>query len=158
MNLIFNPNAQSLHTFSIYFSIKKEIKMTYKVETTKTVKQVTKELKTKARETGFSIIHRYNFKQILYDSGYPIEKEITVFELCNPPSAHHVLTQIAELSAYLPCKISIYEENGKTCLVTIGLDDIITIQEIDEAFQSYISVLFGKLKTMMHSWDDEHEL
>lgn len=128
--------------------------MTYKVQTTKTIEQVKRELKTKAEEAGFGVLHNYDFKQILYDKGYPIEKDITVFELCNPPSAHHVLTQIAELSAYLPCRVSVYEENSKTWLVTIGLDEIVATLMIDEAFQSYISVLFGKLKTMMHSWDD----
>ena len=128
--------------------------MTYKVQTNKTVEQIKNELKTKAEEVGFSVLYNYDFKEILYDNGYPIEKEIMVFELCNPPSAHHVLTQIAELSAYLPCRISVYEEDSSTWLVTIGLDEIVTTLPIDEAFQSYISVLFRKLKIVMHSWDD----
>jgi len=127
--------------------------MTYKVHTDKTIDQVRDEIKDKANKSGFSVLHNYDFKQILYDKGYPIERNITIFELCNPPSAHHVLTQIAELSAYLPCRISIYEENGKTWLVTIGLEEIMNTLTIDEAFQSYMSVLFGKLKTVMHSWD-----
>jgi len=128
--------------------------MIYKVETCKDINLVKEQIEEKAKDVGFSILNIYEFKRMLHDKGYPIEKEITVFELCNPQGAQQALAQIAEISAYLPSRISVYEENGATKLVTIGLEEIINAVDVNEEFKSYISILFINLKHIMHSWDN----
>ncbi len=127
--------------------------MIYKVQTQIPITQVKEELESKAKVLGFGVLHQYDFKKILRDKGYPIEKDITVYELCNPSGAQHVLTQFSEISAYLPCRISVYEEDGSTWLATIGLDDIVQAIDVDESFQSYMSILFANLKKVMESWN-----
>ena len=127
--------------------------MIYKVQTQIPITQVKEELESKAKALGFGVLHQYDFKKILHDKGYPIEKDITVYELCNPEGAHQALSNVAEISAYLPCRISVYSENQVTKLVTIGLEKIIASMEVDEAFKSYMMILFLNLKQVMHSWD-----
>ena len=128
--------------------------MIYKVETCKDINLVKEQIEEKAKDVGFSILNIYEFKRMLHDKGYPIEKEITVFELCNPQGAQQALAQIAEISAYLPSRISVYEENGATKLVTIGLEEIINAVDVNEEFKSYMLILFINLKHIMHSWDN----
>ncbi|SFV60210.1 putative protein [hydrothermal vent metagenome] len=128
--------------------------MIYKVETSKDIETVKSEIEAKAKAIGFGLLQTYDFKKILHDKGYPIEKEITVFELCNPSGAQQALTQIAEISAYLPCRISVYKEGGATKLATIGLEEIVNTVDVNPEFKSFMTILFLNLKQVMHSWDD----
>ena len=128
--------------------------MVYTITTTATLETVKEELEAKAKAVGFGLLKSYEFKRILEEKGFPIEKDIIVFELCNPPGAQQALSQLAEISVYLPCRISIYEENGVTTLATIGLEDIINAFDVDERFKTYMILLFENLKQVMHSWND----
>jgi len=128
--------------------------MIYTVYTDTSIETIKNQIESHAKEVGFGILNRYEFKKILHDKGYPIEKEITVFELCNPPGAQQALSQITAISVYLPCRISLYEENGKSILATIGVEDIMgAVEDIDEQFKSFMTILFENLKRVMHSWD-----
>jgi Domain of unknown function DUF302/Domain of unknown function (DUF202) len=42
-----------------------------------------------------------------------------IFEVCQPQQAKQVLDQNMSVSTALPCRISIYEEGGKTVLATL---------------------------------------
>ncbi len=128
--------------------------MIYTVKTPHCIDTVKKELEDKAKELGFGLLNTYEFKKILEEKGFPIEKEISVFELCNPPGAQQALSQLPEISVYLPCRISVYEDNGLTALSTIGLEEMINAFEVDERFKTYMTILFENLKQVMHSWDD----
>jgi uncharacterized protein (DUF302 family) len=112
------------------------------------------EMEEKAKKIGFGVLHTYDFKQILHAKGFPIEKEITVFELCNPPGAQQALSQISAISVYLPCRISLYEEDGQTTLSTIGFEDILSSVEVDENFKTHMILIYENLKRVMHSWDN----
>jgi len=127
--------------------------MIYKIETSIAKSIIEKELEEKAKAVGFGVLQHYDFKKMLKEKGFPIEREITVFELCNPSGAQQALTAMPEISVYLPCRLSVYEENGKTVLATIGFEDILNAVEVDEKFQSFMQQLFEKLKSLMHSWD-----
>lgn len=128
--------------------------MIYKVQTTHSIDRIKQELEEKAKDVGFGVLKSYAFKEILESKGFPIEKDITVFELCNPAAAQQALRQIPEISVYLPCRISLYEENGTTTLATIGFEDILNAVEVDDYFRSSMTALFENLKTLMHSWDN----
>ena len=128
--------------------------MIYKVQTTHSLERIKQELEVKAKDVGFCVLKSYDFKEILESKGFPIEKDITVFELCNPSAAQQTLTQIPEISVYLPCRLSLYEENGTTTLATIGFEDILNAVEVDDYFRSSMTTLFENLKTLMHSWDN----
>ena len=127
--------------------------MIYTVETDTPVATVKAEMEAHSKEHGFGLLNVYEFKKILHDKGFPIEKEISVFELCNPPGAQQALSQIAAISVYLPCRISVYEEEAKTKLSTIGFEEIMSAVNVNEDFKAFMSILFLNLKAVMHSWD-----
>ena len=126
--------------------------MIYTVTTSTDIETVKQELEAKAKEVGFGLLNTYAFKRILEDKGYPIEKDITVFELCNPAGAQQALTYLSEISVYLPCRISVYENKGVTTLSTIGIEEIINTFDTDARFQSYMTILFENLKQVIYSW------
>jgi len=46
-------------------------------------------------------------------------RECLIFEVCQPQQAKKVLEENMSVSTALPCRISIYEEGGKTMLATL---------------------------------------
>ena len=127
--------------------------MIYKVKIKQNIETVKQELEEKAKAHGFCVLNVYDFTQIMEDKGFPIHKNITVFTLCNPRGAQQALSQIAELSVYLPFRISVFEEEGVTVLAIIGIEEIVNAMDVDERFKSFILIINENLKHIMHSWD-----
>jgi len=51
--------------------------------------------------------------------GVEFVRECLIFEVCQPQQAKKVLDQNMSISTALPCRISLYEEGGKTILATL---------------------------------------
>ncbi len=127
--------------------------MIYTVKTTANVATVKNELEAKAKKLSFGVLHIYDFKQILQGKGFPIEREVTLFEICNPSAAQQLLSPAPDISVYLPCRISVYEDNGQTILATIGVEEMLTSGHLDEKLKTHMLSIFETLKDIMHSWD-----
>jgi uncharacterized protein (DUF302 family) len=61
----------------------------------------------------------HNLKETLAKKGVEFARECLIFEVCQPQQAKKVLEQNMSVSTALPCRISIYEEGGKTILATL---------------------------------------
>ena len=126
--------------------------MIYKITTDKPLQMVKDELAEHSKESGFGVLGSYEFQKILQTKGFPIEKDITVYELCNPHAASEALTALPEISVYLPCRLSLYEENGKTVLATINIKDIMESVDVDQDFKLQMTSVFEYLEHVMQSW------
>jgi len=126
--------------------------MIYRQEINSSILSVKEEITAKAKEQGFGILKEYSFKSLLKEKGFPIEKDITVYELCDPASAQAALSMHPEISVYLPCRLSLYEDNGKTVICTIGIEDILSALEVDDSFKAFMDEIFGRLKALINSW------
>lgn len=51
--------------------------------------------------------------------GVAFDRECLIFEVCQPQQAKTVLEENMNVSSALPCRISIFEEDGKTTLATL---------------------------------------
>ena len=126
--------------------------MIYKHEATCEIAMIKDEMSLKAKEHGFGVLKEYSFKELLKEKGFPIEKDITVYELCNPSGAQAALSSHPEISVFLPCRISLYEDNGKTVISTIGMEDMLNNFDIDDVLKNRLTELFSKLKALINSW------
>ena len=84
--------------------------MLYIKQTLKSVDQAFQDLQASIKQHGFGLLHHYDFKQTLKEKGFDLPNECRVLEVCNPKQACEVL----HINMALPCRISIYEEAGKT--------------------------------------------
>ncbi|HQS67686.1 MAG TPA: DUF302 domain-containing protein [Sulfuricurvum sp.] len=126
--------------------------MLYTITSQESIAIIKEEMGSKAKEVGFGILKEYSFKEILQEKGYPIERDIFVFELCNPVAAQAALKTHPEVSVYLPCRISLYERDGATVLSTIGIDEILDSFDLDSEFKSHMKNIFSNLKKLLGSW------
>ena len=129
--------------------------MIYTTTTSTSIDIVKQEIEAKAKAMGFGLLNSYEFKKILESKGFPIERDITVYEVCNPSGAQDALSHLPEISVYLPCRLSLYEENGKTTFATIGFENILDSVDVDSDFKAHMSTIFENLKQIMHSWDEQ---
>ena len=126
--------------------------MIYKTQTTYPLDTVKAQLAEKAKALGFGVLGSYEFKKILKSKGFDITKDITVYELCNPAAAHDALNELPEISVYLPCRISLYNEDGVTVLATIAIEDMIKATQMEGAFKEHMEEIFNKIRALMNSW------
>ena len=63
---------------------------------------------------SFGVLHVHDLGTTLRSKGITFGEECKVFEVCNPGQAAKVLATDMRLNMALPCRISVYTEQGKT--------------------------------------------
>jgi uncharacterized protein (DUF302 family) len=88
--------------------------MKYIVTSSKSVDQASEDLQQAVTDHKFGVLHIHDIKETLNKKGVKFDNECRIFEVCNPHKAKQVLTNDMSLNMALPCRISVYEENGET--------------------------------------------
>lgn len=120
------------------------------VETSKPMDAACTALEKAITEHHFGILHVHNVRETLSKKGVSFDRDVRIFDVCNPQRAKQVLEKNPLMSAALPCAISVFSESGKTIFAFIrptvmlglfgaaGLDPVAeeverTVKEIVEA-------------------------
>lgn len=93
--------------------------MLIKVFTDKTVNDSAAALQAAVEANHFGVMQVHNLKETMMKKGVEFASECLIFEVCQPQQAKKVLEENMSVSTALPCRISIYEEGGKTILATL---------------------------------------
>src|ERR1022692_2919500 len=93
--------------------------MLVKLSTDKTMSEAAAGLPAPPHGHHFWVISVHNLKETMAKKGVEFARECLIFEVCQPQQAKKVLDQNMSVSTALPCRISIYEEGGKTILATL---------------------------------------
>lgn len=88
--------------------------MYYIVETNKPFSQAATDLDAAVKKHGFGVLHVHDLGVTLRGKGIAFDEECKVFEVCNPAQAAKVLATDMRLNMALPCRISVFTEQGKT--------------------------------------------
>ena len=101
--------------------------MLIKLPTDKTVTEAAAALQAAVQANHFGVMQVHNLKETMTKKGVEFARECLIFEVCQPQQAKKVLDQNMSVSTALPCRISIYEENGKTVLATLKPTTLLAI-------------------------------
>jgi uncharacterized protein (DUF302 family) len=93
--------------------------MLFKLTTTKNVSEAAAALQNAVVANHFGVMQVHNLKETMAKKGVQFGHECLIYEVCQPQQAKKVLESNMSLSTALPCRISIYEEDGKTILATL---------------------------------------
>lgn len=88
--------------------------MYYIVETEKSFDQASADLDAAVVKHGFGVLHVHDLGGTLRSKGIEFQEQCKVFEVCNPVQAAKVLSTDMRLNMALPCRISVFTDNGKT--------------------------------------------
>ncbi len=93
--------------------------MLYSVKSTKSLTDVARDLEAACQKNKFGVLAMHDLKAKMNEKGVEFDRDCLIFEVCNPQQAKKVLEKNAEISAALPCRISVYREGDGVTLTTI---------------------------------------
>ncbi len=127
--------------------------MYYIVETHKAFAQAADGLDAAVKRNGFGVLHIHDLGNTLRSKGMPFTEECRIFEVCNPGQAAKVLSTDMRLNMALPCRISVFTENGATRIGVIkpaamlaSLSDEPALAEIAQQVEEKIIQLVEEAK------------
>jgi len=124
--------------------------MIYKVESTKTLGEVTRALEAAAQKHQFGVIAVHDLKGKLNEKGVDFKPECLIYEVCNPQQAKRALEGNLDVSTALPCRISVYKTGNKVVLATIrptaqiGMFNVPELQPVAEDVEKAIVAIMNE--------------
>ncbi|MEZ5431708.1 MAG: DUF302 domain-containing protein [Verrucomicrobiales bacterium] len=88
--------------------------MYYLADSDKSFEQASSDLEASVKRNGFGVLHIHDLGSTLRSKGIDFKPQCRVFEVCNPLQAAKVLATDMRLNMALPCRISVFTENGQT--------------------------------------------
>ncbi|MBP1474008.1 DUF302 domain-containing protein [Frateuria sp. MAH-13] len=123
--------------------------MYYITETAKPFAQAAEDLDAAVRRNGFGVLHVHDIGATLRGKGVPFERECKVFEVCNPRQAATVMATDMRLNMALPCRISVYTEEGRTRIGMIEPDHLLGMLSDDPALQPVANEVQAQMRRMI---------
>ncbi len=123
--------------------------MKHIVRSNKTVDQAVADLEEAVQRQKFGVLHSYDLKQTLHNKGVDLENECRILEICNPHKAKAVLDNDMSMNMALPCRISVYSEDGITkigmlspkSLLAALSDSVDLLREADEVEEAMLKMM-----------------
>ena len=109
--------------------------MRFKLSTDKTVTEAAAALQAAVQANHFGVMQVHNLTETMAKKGVEFTHECLIFEVCQPQQAKKVLEKNMSVSTALPCRISIYEEGGKTVLATLKPTALLAIFNVPQLEQ-----------------------
>mgnify|MGYP001599548806 CR=1 FL=1 len=123
--------------------------MKYIITSDKNADQASDDFVESVSRNGFGVLHSYNLKEILTGKGFPLEPEVRVFEICNPARAAEVLASDMEMNMALPCRVSIWEKDGKTHIGMINPSSMLSMLSEAPELEDIATSVENTIKTIM---------
>lgn len=116
---------------------------------TKSVDQAAADFTEAVTRNGFGVLHTYDLKATLNGKGIPFEHELRIFEICNPMRASEVLSADMEMNMALPCRVSVYEQDGQTKIGMINPSSMLSMLSDAPELDSIAQQVESSIITMM---------
>lgn len=88
--------------------------MKYIVESNKDVDRAADDLVAAVARNKFGVLNVHDLKTTLRNKGFDLPAECRIFDICNPAQAIKVLTTDLSMNLALPCRVSVYDDDGRT--------------------------------------------
>ena len=135
-----------------FFPSQKMIDMfTYKIFSDKSIDMIAEKVQTECDNYKFALLKTYNYHEIVESKGFPIKRKVFIYDICQAKTASLMLTDFPGFSIFMPCKLAVYEHNGKTIISTMDMSIMLkAVKSNNELYKNAVS-LFNNLKSLMDS-------
>ena len=107
--------------------------MLFEVGSNRKLEELDRRLQEAAARHRFGVIAVHDLRQKMRDKGVQFDNDCMIYEVCNPQQAKTVLERNPAISTALPCRISVYTENGHTRLGLIRPEQMLASLSPDPA-------------------------
>ena len=128
---------------------------THKITSKQSIEKISGDVPAACEKHKFALLHTYGYHEIVASKGFPINRKVYIYEICQAKTAAAMLTDFPHFSIFMPCKLAVYEENGNTVISTMNME--IMLQAIGSNPQLYeeATALFNTLKALINSLSDK---
>ena len=124
--------------------------MTYKVHSSKDISKVISKVGDACDAHKFAFLHYYVYHEVVESKGFPIERKVYIYEVCQAKVAALVLTDEPSFSPFMPCRIAVYEEAGLVTISTQNMEMMLNTLKDNTELYRQTSELFRTLKSLMN--------
>jgi uncharacterized protein (DUF302 family) len=127
--------------------------MLFKLSTDKSMSETAAALQAAVQANRFGVMQVHNLKETMAKKGVEFGHECLIFEVCQPQQAKKVLEENMSISTMLPCRISLYEEGGKTILASLkptallAMFDVPPLEEVAQDVENSIIKIMKEAAT-----------
>ena len=114
-----------------------------------TAEQIAGQVEAACNKYSLALLQTYIYHEIVESKGFPIQRKVFVYNICQAKTASMMLTTNPEFSTFMPCALSVYEANGKTVLSTMNMEMMLEAVKSNEELYDQASNLFKTFTQMM---------
>lgn len=118
-------------------------------DTKKSFAEAVAALEAAVPKQSFGILHVHDLGNTLRSKGLEFANECKVFEVCNPKQAKRVMDIEMRMNQALPCRISVYTEQGATKIGFISPVKLIGALSADPAMGAVAQEVEDALNKMV---------
>ncbi|MDO9274435.1 MAG: DUF302 domain-containing protein [Lutibacter sp.] len=131
---------------------KKMIEMfTLKLESNQPIETIAQKVSVECENHKFALLQTYVYHDIVKEKGFPIKRKVFIYEICQAKTAALMLTSNPEFSIFMPCKIAMYEEDGKTVISTMNMEIMLNAVKSNPELYNEATTIFRTLKALIAS-------
>lgn len=115
----------------------------------KTIDQASTDLEAAVIANKFGVLHVHDLKATMKKKGVDFSNGCRIFEVCNPHKANAVLLTDMSLNMALPCRISVWEEEGKVKIGTLEPTKLLSVLSNDPGLQQIAAEVEETIKKII---------
>ncbi|SRR5690625_2729804 len=123
----------------------------YTVETDKTMEKAIQSVEENLKHEQFGVLWQFDIQKTLQNKGLEFDDPFVVLEVCNPNEAQNILSKNKMVGYFLPCKVVVYEEEGKTKIGMPKPTELIQMVKDEELMETARSVEARIIKAINQS-------
>lgn len=131
---------------------KKMIEMfTYEISSSLPIEVIREKVPAACEQKKFALLQTYVYHDIVESKGFPIDRKVYIYEICQAKTAAAMLTDFPHFAIFMPCKLAIYENNGETIISTMNMEIMLNAVKSSPELFKEATTLFNTLKSLMDS-------
>ena len=95
----------------------------YTVQTEKSFADAVNAVTSETAKMGYRVLHVHDVRETLEFKGFKIGN-LKIIEVCNAKHASELLQKELKMSLFMPCRISVYDREGKTYISSMNTETI----------------------------------
>ena len=121
----------------------------HQTESNLNVEQVAGQVEAACQKNNLALLQTYNYHEIVESKGFPIQRKVFIYNICQAKTASMMLTSNPEFSTFMPCTLSVYEAGGKTVLSTMNMGMMLEAVKSNQELYNQASNLYKLFTQMM---------
>jgi len=122
---------------------------TYAISSKLPIGKIGEKVPAACEQNKFALLQTYVYHDIVAGKGFPIDRKVYIYEICQAKTAAKMLTHYPHFSIFMPCKIAIYEENDSVVISTMNMEIMLNALISSPDLFDEATNLFNTLKTLM---------